>query len=386
MRTIGIRKISNRFGLLFCMGALALTSCSKKVEPVQADPPINNPIADYTVTPDPNDGFTFKYTNLSKNYDKSKIEWRFGDDTLNTTESPTHTFLATGKYVSDLKVYSSTGSFSHKYTNINIVPDSVLKVTAVKTGNPYELKVSLTFKGNVKNVVWAFNDVDPATSNTKTVTYNDVTTVTRTFIFGSFNSFSVTVTSDKGSVATVSSNITPDGIVTDITQSRINYDSTNDNTGNANENKPKLIDGNPKTKFGFYSAFPVPEIYWLQFPAPVTVKLYGIENGNDSESTRDPKEWVIEGSNDSTNGINGTWDILDHRSGANPTPAGMLPMTPTPGKGFADYLTSIGQNATRYLRFFYYPIVNPKPYTFYRWRIISVFNNAFQIEEFRLYK
>lgn len=386
MRTIGIRKISNRFGLLFCMGGLVLASCSKKVESVQADPPINNPIADYTVTPDATDGFTFKYSNLSKNYDKTKIEWRFGDDTLNTTESPTHTFLATGKYVTDLKVYSSTGSFSHKYFNINIVPDSILQVNAVKTGNPLELKMSFTFKGNVKNVAWVFSDVDPATSNTNNVTYNNVTTVTRTFLFGSFNSFTVTVTSDKGSVATLTRNITPDGIVTDITQSRIAFDSTNDNTGNANENKPKLIDGNTKTKFGFYSAFPVPEIYWLQFGAPVTVKMYGIENGNDSQSNRDPKEWVIEGSNDSTNGLNGTWDILDWRSGANPTTPGALPMTPTPGKGFYDYLVSIGQSSNAYLRFFYYPIQNPKPYTYYRWRIISVFNNAFQIEEFRLYK
>ncbi|HWZ34649.1 MAG TPA: PKD domain-containing protein [Mucilaginibacter sp.] len=365
-----------------------LASCSKKVESVQADPPINNPIADYTVTPDANDGFTFKYNNLSKNYDKSRIEWRFGDDTLNTTESPTHTFLATGKYVTDLKIYSSTGSFSHKYININIAPDSVLKVSSVKTGNPYELAVSLTFKGNVKSVVWAFSDIDPATSNVNTVTYNNVTTVTRTFIFGSFNSFSVTVTSDKGSVATLSRNITPDGIVTDITQSRIAYDSNNHNlVQGPNEDYPKMIDGNTKTKFGYYSAWAVsPEIFWLQFPAPVTVKLYGIENGNDSESTRDPKEWYIEGSNDSTDGYNGTWDQLDYRSGSNPTYPGALPMTPMPGKGFADYLTAIGQYPTRYYRFFYYPIINPKPYTYYRWRIVNTFQNRFQIEEFRLYK
>lgn len=386
MRTIGIRKISSRFGLLFGMGALLLASCSKKVEPVQIDPPINNPIADYTVTPDPNDGFTFKYNNLSKNYDKSRIEWRFGDDTLNTTESPTHTFLTTGKFVTDLKIYSSTGTYSHKYFDVNIVPDSVLKVTAVKTGNPYELKVSLTFKGNIKNVVWTFNDVDPSTSTTNTVTYNDVTTVTRTFIFGSFNSFSITVTSDKGSVATISRNITPDGIVTDITQSRINFDSNNHNTVQGpNEDYPKMIDGNTKTKFGYYSAWAVsPEIFWLQFPAPVAVKMYGIENGNDSESTRDPKEWYIEGSNDSTNGINGTWDQLDYRNATSSDPA--TAVTPIAGKGFADYLTAIGQSATRYYRFFYYPIANPKPYTYYRWRIVQTFANKFQIEEFRLYK
>lgn len=380
-----MKTLLNRFGLLFCMGGLALASCSKKVTSVTPDPPVINPIADYTVTPDPTDGFTFKYNNLSKNYDKSKIEWRFGDDTLNTTESPSHTFLTTGKYVTDLKIYSSTGTYSHKYTNINIIPDSILKISAVKTGNPFELTLSMNFKGTAKSILWTFNDVDPGTSKTTTVNYT-TQSVTRTFIYGSFNSFSVTVTSDKGSTVTVSSNITPDGIVTDITQSRINYDSTNHNlVQGPNEDYPKLIDGNPGTKFGYYSAFPVPEIFWLQFAAPVTVKLYAIENGNDSDSTRDPSEWVIEGSNDSTNGVStGTWDILDHRSAYSTDPATM--MTPKTGLGFADYLSSIGQSATRYKRFFYYPIANPKPYSYYRWRIISTFRTAFQIEELRFYK
>ncbi|MFD2872499.1 PKD domain-containing protein [Mucilaginibacter ximonensis] len=380
-----MKKLSNRFGLLFCMGGLVLASCSKKVTTVTPDPPVINPIADYTVTPDPTDGFTFKFNNLSKNYDKSKIEWRFGDDTLNTTESPSHTFLATGKYVTDLKIYSSTGTYSHKYTNINIIPDSVLKISAVKTGTPFELALSANFKGTIKSILWTFNDVDPSTSNTTTVKYT-TPSVTRKFIYGSFNSFSVTVTSDKGSTVTVSSNITTDGIVTDITQSRINYDSTNHNlVQGPNEDYPKLIDGNPSTKFGYYSAFPVPEIFWLQFAAPVTVKLYAIENGNDSDSNRDPSEWVIEGSNDSTNGVStGIWDILDHRNANSTDPATM--MTPITGKGFADYLSAIGQSATRYKRFFYYPIANPKPYTYYRWRIISTFKTAFQIEELRFYK
>ena len=276
-----MKKLSNPFGLLFCMGALVLASCSKKVDPVQQDPTIVNPISDYTVTPDATDGFTFK--------------------------------------------------------------------------------------GTAAHSTWTFNDVDPTNSQTTVVTYTDVATVTRKFLYGSFNSFSVTVTSDKGSVATISRNITPDGVVTDITQSRIDWKSTNENTVQGpNEGAAKLIDGNPNTKFGFYSAFPTPEIFTLIFASPVTVKLYAIENGNDSDSHRDPKEWNLEASQDGQ-----TWDIIDHQ---------LLTI------GFADYLKSIGQSATRYKRFFYYPIANPKPYSQYRWHIISTFETAFQIEEFRLYK
>jgi hypothetical protein len=87
---------------------------------------------------------------------------------------------------------------------------------------------------------------------------------------------------------------------------------------------------------------------------------------HDSESRRDPKEWYVEGSNDNVN-----WSTVDHQ---------VLTV------GFADYLTSIGQGSTRYFRFFYYPVADPKPYKFYRWRIVTLFGTAFQIMEFRLYK
>jgi len=340
----------------------AIVSCSKQQVPVTTETVPINPLSDYTVTPDSTDGFTFKFNSLAKN--STKVEWRFGDDTLVTDTSPTHTYLTTGTFLADLKTFSKTGDVSHKYVSINIVPDSVLKVTTVKTEFPYQLQFNAAVKGNVKSILWTFNAVDPVTSTVTTTTSTELTPL-QSFAFGSFNNFTVTVTTDKGSVATISKNVTTDGIATDITLSQIGFTSTNENS-NVNENSSKLVDGNIATKFGFYSAFPVPEIATLQFPAPVAVKLYAIVNGNDSGSSRDPKEWYVEGSND-----NNTWDILDHR---------VLTI------GFADYLVSIGQSATQYNRFFYYPIANPKPYQYYRWRIASIFAGAFQIDEFKLYK
>lgn len=376
-----MKKLFKPLAVLFCVGAIYACKKTNSVT-VPSDPVIKNPIADYTVIPDSTDGFTFKFNSLAENF--VKLEWRFGDDTLNTDTNPTHTYLTTGQYTVDLESYSKSGQTSHKQVVINIAADSIIKVATEKTGVDGQLKFSAQVKAHVKTIAWTFNAVDPSTSNVTTTTSNDLTP-TPTFAFGSFNSFSVTITTDKGSQATVSKNVTPEGIVSDITQSRINFGSTNDNLGNSNENAPKLIDGNPNTKFGFYASFPTPEIYWLQFAAPVTVKMYAIENGNDSESTRDPSEWVIEGSNDSTNGVSdGTWDIIDHRSAYSTDPNTM--MTPITGKGFADYLSAVNQYSTRYLRFFYYPIANPKPYVYYRWRIISTFQSAFQIEEFRLYK
>ncbi|MCC8424888.1 PKD domain-containing protein [Mucilaginibacter sp. UR6-11] len=356
-----MKRLVKPLGLLLCLAAVM--SCSKKVDSVVSDPKIINPISDFTITPDPTDGFTFKYNNLSKNY--TKLEWRFGDDTLNTDANPTHTFLATGKYTTDLKTFSSTGNVSHKYVDLFLAPDSIMTVNAAKTGNPYEIKFGVSIKAKIKSILWTINDVDAATS-VVTTTKDTSRTPIHKFGIGSFNNFTVTVTTDKGSVVSISRSVTTEGIATDITQSRIAYKTNLDNnTNNVNENYTKLVDGNPKTKFGYYAAFPFPLIYTLQFPAPVTVKLYAIENGNDSESTRDPKEWYIEGSNDGNN-----WTQLDYRFQS---------------VGFADQLRALGQTSTRYYRFFYYTIATPGAYSYYRWRVTQTFG-AFQIEEFQLFK
>lgn len=362
-----MKNIFKTLAVVFCVSLYA--SCAKNnavTLPSDADPV--NPVSDFTDTVDASDGFTYHFNSLAKNF--TRLEWRLGDDTLKTDTNITHTYLTTGQFTVDLATYSKTGNVSHKQVVINIDPDKVLQIEAQKTGVDGQLKFIPHLKGNIKTIAWTITAIDPSTGTPTTTTSSDNSPVA-TFAFGSFNNFSVTVTTDKNSVVTVSKNATTDGIVTDITQQRISFKSTNDNTDNSNENAAKLVDGNPDTKFGFYAAFPTPQIATLGFASAQTVKLYAIENGNDSESDRDPKEWVIEASNNSTDGTDGTWDIIDHQNLS---------------VGFADYLSSIGQYATRYNRFFYYPIANPQPYLYYRWRIISTFQSAFQIEELRFYK
>jgi len=361
-KQLPMKKLMKPLGLLFCMAAIV--SCSKKDQPLPVDVTPINPLSDYTITPDAADGFTYKFGNLAKN--DTRLEWRFGDDSISTDTNPTHTYQTTGLYTADLETFSKTGGTSHKYTDLRIDPDKILQATAVKTEVLYQLQFGINIKAKIKSVAWTFNAVDPVTANVTTTTSTSLTPLV-SFAYGSFNNFSLTVTTDKGSVATINKSVTTDGIETDVTQTNIGYSVTYDNTDNTNENAAKLIDNNTQTKFGYYSAFPGDENIQLTFPAPIAVKLYAIENGNDSESTRDPKEWYIEGSND--NGA--TWSTVDHQN---------LTI------GFADYLTSIGQNATRYFRYFYYPIATPKPYSMYRWRIVSTFAGAFQIEEFKLFE
>ena len=369
--------------LVFILCAGALASCSKKVDSVIPDATIVNPISDYTVTPDATDGFTFKFTNLSKNF--TSIEWRFGDDTVSTAAAPTHTYLSTGdpaasyKYLADLKTVSSTGTISHKYQNILIAPDSIIQLSTVKTGGPagvgnVELQFSAKVKGTVAKYLWTF--VDNRTS-TAIVTTSNLASPKVAFAIGSFNSFTLQITTNKGSVASLSRNVTTEGIAINFTQSYTNntplYPSTITNVENtaqgANEGSSKLVDGNIQTKFGYYSAFPQPLIITLKFPALVSCKIYGICNGNDSGNDRDPKEWYIEGSPDGGT----TWVALDHI---------------TLVKGFYDMATDAGatNDTQRYRRWWYYPIATPGAYNAYRWRIISTFKSAFQISELAFFK
>jgi hypothetical protein len=95
-------------------------------------------------------------------------------------------------------------------------------------------------------------------------------------------------------------------IETDITNNNIRYTTQYENTSNANETSPKLIDNNVNTKF-LLSNF---STVWarLEFATPQTTGAYTMTSANDALA-RDPKNWTIEGSN---NGMD--WDVLDTRT------------------------------------------------------------------------
>jgi hypothetical protein len=93
-------------------------------------------------------------------------------------------------------------------------------------------------------------------------------------------------------------------IETDITESRIGY-TTQYESGNGNENSPKLVDNNVNTKFllgSFTSAW-----FQLEFATPQKTGAYTITSANDAPE-RDPKNWTMEGSD---NGVD--WTLLDTR-------------------------------------------------------------------------
>ncbi len=87
---------------------------------------------------------------------------------------------------------------------------------------------------------------------------------------------------------------------------------SHENTSNANENSPKLVDNNSNTKFLLFDAQPkIAQGLWFQlsFPNPIVLGAYTITSANDAPD-RDLKNWQFQGSDNGTN-----WTTLDTQNG-----------------------------------------------------------------------
>lgn len=346
-----MKRLFNPLMILLCAGTIV--SCSKSDQVfVEPDPEIINPITDYKIikTEDP---FTFKFENLSSKY--KSLEWRFGDDTLRTDVSPTHTYLATGDFQVDLKAFSELGMSSRKLRNLKIAPDSVATVKAVKTGVANQVKFSYTTKADVQSVLWTFSDSKPGNTST-------VAEPLKTFAPGALVSFTLKITTKAGSVAILTKSASTEGVVDDITRSGL-YKTSAEN-GNSNENAAKLIDGKVDTKFLVGA---VPLTVDFTYDSPQTVKLYAVGQANDAHE-RDPMDWTIEGSNNGT-----TWTVIQ---------------TVSRTKTFKEEMQDKGITGdARYKNLFYFTIADPKPYTIYRWKITKLKDGGtFQASEFQLFR
>ncbi|HMI02713.1 MAG TPA: PKD domain-containing protein [Pedobacter sp.] len=345
----------------FLIVALTIASCSKNKSGVEViDEEGARPFVDYQIT-DGDDPFTFDFKNKSTSF--KSLQWRFGDDSVATEDSPKHVYLSTGIFEVNLTAVGETGTTAKKLVKINIRPDDVVAISAVKTGTANEIRfVAEPKKGLViQSIEWSFTEVSPAVKSTEL-------SPTRTYAPGSFNSFSVKITSSKGSVINFSKFVTPEGVAENITSGAAFFPNQTNPT-NVNEVAQKVVDGNLETKT-YIGGAKLPVIFKFTYTTPQTVKIYGIGNGNDSPS-RDPKSWVLEGSNDDL-----TWEVVDSR---------------TQAKNFYDQRTDLGAktDGERYKKMFYFAVANPKPFLIYKWTVNTVFSTtstSFQISEFRLFR
>jgi hypothetical protein len=92
----------------------------------------------------------------------------------------------------------------------------------------------------------------------------------------------------------------------DVTaQGTLTVSNENGGGATAGEGSPKLVDGDINTKY-LYN-YVADSWFELRFPTAIAVGAYTFTSANDA-SSRDPKNWTLQGSNDGT-----TWTILDTR-------------------------------------------------------------------------
>lgn len=330
----------------FLIVALTIASCSKNKGGVEViDEEGTRPFVDYQIV-NGDDPFTFEFKNKSTNF--KTLEWRFGDDSISTEDSPKHVYLTTGIFEVNLKGVSETGATGRKLIKINIRPDDVVGISTEKTTVENQVKFVLDSKATIASALWSFDD-DKTTSTELTPIKN--------YKAGSFNKFSVRFVTNKGSVIQITKFATTEGLAQDVTIG-LNAVVSKDNNGgpNNNEGSLKLTDNNINTKWltSNNSNPMVPLTATVNLGGPTPVKIYSITSANDAKN-RDPQRWRLEGSDD-----NSTWTVLDTRD--------------------VEFTVRFQTQ--------YFSVANPQPFTFYRWVVTKNWGNdgLFQVAEWRLYK
>ena len=368
---MAMNKILKPFGVI-CLTAV-LFSCSKEKEVVALDPEIINSEAkfEYKKGDDP---FTFEFKNLSTKY--KRLEWRFGDDTLATIESPSHVFLNTGIFTVDLRAISETGAVSRSVQEIKIRPDDILAMKGTRSATPNKVLFDVNSIATFKTLKWRLVDrFKPAAATTTSELLKPELALTP----GTLTEVNLEGVTVKGSKVTLTKMASPAGIVTDIRLLITKTTASRDNTSNANETSAKLTDGvvNNKMFLGWSNANNDTWQLKIDLESPQVVKYYGLRNGNDSPG-RDPRTWKLEGSND--NGA--TWTLVDQRD--------MGPLDAAKKNHFTQQLFDRGwkdTDADLDWKDFYFDIANPKSYSSYRLNITSNFGDGgLQFGEIMLFK
>lgn len=191
--------------VLFCAcGILACSNSNNVVEEQQVDQ--KRPLVDYEIVPG-DDPFTFSFKNKSTNF--KNLEWRFGDDSISVDDSPTHVFLADGKYEVNLKATSETGATARKLIVVDIDGSKAVKLFASKYGDEKnnEVKFSATSTAEIASVSWNFGDGSSASTELSPVKKYEV---------GKLFTAKVSVKTKKGSTVTVSKLVSSNGTLVEV--------------------------------------------------------------------------------------------------------------------------------------------------------------------------
>ncbi len=283
------------------LSTIGLYSCSDKEEVpviVEEEP---KPSAGFEFElVDPNDPFTYKFTNKSTNF--KDVRWNFADDSTSSEVSPVHTFLNTGTFNVKMVVLNGDGYWAQREETIRINPSNLINVITSATGAG-KLKISYETNMTVGSTSWQ----DGYANSAPVISTEDNTELT--FTPGAFKEIKLNIKTPKGSTAYLNLLVAELGIIKDLTNVDNTFTISHENGGgpDGGEGSKKLIDNNNTTKV--FLGGVGNNLWWkFEYFVPQIINGYKMTSGNDAPE-RDPKTWKIEGSDDGT-----TWTIVDQRS------------------------------------------------------------------------
>ena len=277
--------------------SIFLWSCKKDKDTAEV-PESPKPTADFSFklvsTDDP---FTFKFENKGTNF--KELRWEFGDDSTATEVSPEHTYINTGDYRVRVISKNDQGYWAQRETIIKLRADSVLGIGSATSADG-KITLSLSVPVKVSAIAWYKGTGSTAVLVAKTET------ATVTVPAGSYDTYSVRITTVKGSKAELVRLVGRSGVLKDATANgELSVSRDNDNGATSTEGSLKLVDNNTRSKF---VQFNYKGDLWAQLDFkdnPVILGGYSITSGDDAIE-RDPKNFTLEGSNDRS-----AWTILD---------------------------------------------------------------------------
>ena len=282
----------------------------------------------------------YRLASANDSPERDPLNWTLEGSNDDAVWTPLDT--RTGETFADrlqFKMYSFTNSTAYKHYRLNVANHNNNPVTAIfqladwrlfealsSSGDPTNLAATPT-SGSEVFLTWTDNAMNESSStversedgiNFTTIatlginqnSYSDKNLIVSSTYFYRVRAVTSAGNSNYTSIVGVTT-LDFSGPLSDLTDPAGTGTLTvsNENTGNAAEASPKLIDNSNATKYLIPPPLPLPYTITFQ-PANGNrvVTAYTLTSGGDAP-TRDPKDWLFEGSNDGT-----VWTTLDTRT------------------------------------------------------------------------
>lgn len=196
-----------------------------------------------------------------------------------------------------------------EYINCSFLPIFLSKDTAVR--DFINCAIANNFTSDDGNIVTTFDaDYNPTTQTTTNGVYNG------DYAWGSLKYIKVILKTNNKFISTIQKKISDSTIIPKMTNNAA-PSGLAFSKGAMGVNEAYLAFNQTDENEGYCSTSSSGGVGFLgyKFTSPKIISQYAVRNGTlSSYYKRLPRDWTFEGSNNSTNGSDGTWEVLDRQS------------------------------------------------------------------------